>query len=339
MLPKIKNFYFKYEVSLSYLSLVLGFVIDSLTLTRIDRLRDIIWIATHILFASTAIIILNRFRNRPTMHFWMILLLQFAFGGLLSACLVFYFRGATLATNWPFLLILLVTFIGNELLKKHFEKLAFQISFLFFSIFSFAIFFIPVIFKKVGDGMFVVSGIVSLVFIGLVLLILYNLTRERFVQSGRWVLGSIVGVFALMNIFYFTNIIPPLPLMMKSSGTYYSIAKTSSDYILDGISSEEIHKHIFPAQRTMDKGNTVYAYSAIFSPANLNLTIIHEWQHWNEQERTWQTHSDITLAVKGGRDNGFRTYSLSSFPESGKWRVNVKTVSGSTIGRIRFQIQ
>ncbi|MBU0999412.1 DUF2914 domain-containing protein, partial [Patescibacteria group bacterium] len=85
-------------------------------------------------------------------------------------------------------------------------------------------------------------------------------------------------------------------------------------------------------------GKPVYAFSAIFSPKNLNLTILHEWQHYNEIQNKWVTESVINLSVIGGRDGGFRTYSRRFNLASGKWRVNIKTKQGQTIGSIRFNI-
>jgi hypothetical protein len=85
-------------------------------------------------------------------------------------------------------------------------------------------------------------------------------------------------------------------------------------------------------------GNLIYAYSAIFSPKNLNLTILHEWQHYDEIQNKWITGTVINLPVTGGRDGGFRTYSARSNLVPGKWRVNIKTKEGQTIGRLRFNL-
>lgn len=338
MLQKIKNWYGKYEVRLGYFSLLLGFFVDSLTLTRIDRLRDIIWIASHIFIASVAIILINKFSNYPKGRFWAKLVLQFAFGGLLSACVIFYFRGATLISNWPFILILIFAFIGNEFLKKHFEKLAFQIAFLFFCVFSFSIFFIPIMLNQIGDMIFLLSGLIALFYISLLVLIFYNNTRERFKQSGRWIFGSILGVYALVNILYFTNLIPPIPLMLKDVGAYYNVSKINGDYVLTGPANTFWNRHSI-RPKVLEIGKSVYVYNSIYSPANFNLPIVHEWQHYDDVENKWVTTRKINLSIKGGRADGWRTYSTSNASQIGKWRVNIRTTSGSVIGRVRFNIQ
>jgi hypothetical protein len=85
-------------------------------------------------------------------------------------------------------------------------------------------------------------------------------------------------------------------------------------------------------------GEPVYAYSAIFSPKGLNLTIIHEWQYYDGVQKKWITRETVNLPVVGGRDGGFRTYSERSNLTSGKWRVNIKTSQGQTIGTLHFNV-
>ncbi|MFA6520409.1 MAG: DUF2914 domain-containing protein [Candidatus Paceibacterota bacterium] len=49
-------------------------------------------------------------------------------------------------------------------------------------------------------------------------------------------------------------------------------------------------------------------------------------------------NQSVGLAVRGGRDGGFRTYSVRHNIRAGKWRVQVKTESGQEIGQIRFEV-
>ena len=85
-------------------------------------------------------------------------------------------------------------------------------------------------------------------------------------------------------------------------------------------------------------GEPIYAFSAIFSPKGLNTTIIHEWQYYDENQKKWITDRKINLPVVGGRDGGFRTYSKRPNLGAGRWRVNIKTTEGQTIGHLRFNL-
>jgi hypothetical protein len=82
-------------------------------------------------------------------------------------------------------------------------------------------------------------------------------------------------------------------------------------------------------------GASVYAYSAIFSPTFLNTTIVHQWQFY-EPNRGWTNMDHVDLNVRGGRDGGFRTYSVKKEITPGAWRVNVETPGGALLGRLRF---
>lgn len=341
----VRNWYARFERPISSLSLVLGFIFDAVTLKRVDTLWENLWILGHLLVVAVFMILIHLQEdeagseaNPGKIHFWYVNILQFSFGGILSTYLVFYFRSTDILSTWPFLLLLAIAFIANESMKRHYIRLSFQISLLFLSIYSFAIFLLPVLMHSIGVWVFLASGIVSLAAIALFIMILFYLTKDKFKESRKMILILIFGIFTLINFFYFTNLIPPIPLSLKDGGVYHSIQKkdngnydvTYEDYGWFG------YFKLYP-EFTEVAGNPVYAFSAIFSPKNLDTTIIHEWEHYDDEEG-WLTKSTINLPVVGGRDNGFRTYSVRSNLQAGKWRVNIKNIRGQIIGRIRFNI-
>ena len=85
-------------------------------------------------------------------------------------------------------------------------------------------------------------------------------------------------------------------------------------------------------------GHPTYVYSSVFSPTNINTQIFHEWQHYDDSTKKWVTKDRIALDIVGGRDGGFRTYSSETLADSGLWRVNVMTLRGQLIDRIKFEI-
>jgi len=80
----------------------------------------------------------------------------------------------------------------------------------------------------------------------------------------------------------------------------------------------------------------VYVYSAVFSPLSFNTTIVHEWQHDDPQTRAWTDKKRIELPVVGGRDGGFRDYSMKTGMAPGHWRVTLATFKGKMTRRVRF---
>ncbi len=342
----VRNFYGRFERPISSLSLIAGFVFDILTLKRVDTLWENIWILGHLLIVGTFIILIHTRRsdagdekNPSKAHFWFVNILQFFFGGILSTYLVFYFRSADIFVTWPFIALLVLAFIANESFKKHYIRLGFQISLFFLSIYSFSIFLVPVVIHKIGAGIFVFSGLMSLVLITLFLTILFYFAKKEFTESKKLIASLIVGIFIFVNFLYFTNLIPPIPLSLKDAGVYHSVQRNiEGNYVVTyedyGWTS---YFKLYPDFKEV-AGAPVYAFSAIFSPKGLNINILHEWQHYDEVQKKWTTEKVINLSVIGGRDGGFRTYSMRSNLASGKWRVNIKTEQNQTIGHLRFTI-
>lgn len=341
----VLKWYGKYERPVSSLSLIGGFVFDALTLKRVDEIWENIWVWGHIILIAIIMVLVNRIENNPgdeknpeKVHFWLVNALQFLFGGVLSVFLVFYFRAAELTTSWPFILILLVAFWANESLKRRFVRLTFQVTLLFLSIYCSSIYLLPVLMHRIGQDVFLYSGLFSLVLISFFLFTLSFVSREKFRKSKLYIYISIVSVWVSINFLYFTNLIPPIPISLEDSGIYYSIKKEGDVYFGEykylGLVS---HILLYPKISSIYY-KEVYAYSAVFSPTNFETEIIHEWQYYNENEKKWYTNNTVMLQIVGGRDGGFRTYSSQSNLNVGKWRVNVLTTSGQVIGRIRFNV-
>jgi hypothetical protein len=343
---KVTTWYGKYERPISSLSLVGGFIFDALTLKRVDMFWENFWILGHLFIIAFCIILANSLQNDPgdeadpeKWHFWLVNILQFFFGGLISVFLVFYFRSADLSASWPFILILAFAFWANERLKRQFVRLTFQLSLFFLSIFCCFIYLVPILIHKIGDGPFLIAGAFSLLFMLLFLHILVRFSREKFYNSRRAITSWIVIIFLSVNVLYFTNLIPPLPISLKDSGVYHSITKDKIGNYMASFEDYGWRSYLqIYTNYHYTEGDTVYAYSAVFSPSSLNITIVHEWQKYNEETNSWQTMDTFRLPVLGGRDGGFRTFSQKNGLSSGKWRVNVETLSGQVIGRLRFEI-
>ncbi len=345
-----RNFYGRFERPISSLSLIGGFVFDAVALRRVDQFWENFWVVVHLGIVAVCIILIHREENEAMdakdparAHFWFINILQFFFGGLLSTFLVFYFRSATLSVSWPFLLILALAFIANERLKHHYARLTFQISLFFLSLFSFAIFIVPVMFHRIGADIFLLSGFGSLAALAVFLLCLAFFSREKFKKSKNMLFLSVIGIFIGVNLLYFFNIIPPIPLSLKDAGVYHSLSRDDSGNYLAQAEQTTGFEQLLGYFSVTDEfhevaGDPVYAYSAVFSPTAFNTDIVHEWQFYDAATRKWTTVNRVHLSVIGGRDGGYRTYSIKENVMPGAWRVNVETESGQIIGRLRFDV-
>ena len=233
-LSHLKDWYEHNERRVSSLSLIAGFIFDSLTLQRVDSLFENLWSVGNLVVVGVCIILLHRHENESLpgedsrKHFWIFNIMQFSFGALLGASFIFYFRSATLSVSWPFLALVLVAMFANEFLKKHYDRLLFQILFLYLSIFIFLIYFVPVIIHRLGATVFLASGFLSLIVLWGFIKILGRFSKDDFKTNSRPVVISVASIFLIINILYFTNIIPPIPLALKDAVIYHFVCRTAS---------------------------------------------------------------------------------------------------------------
>ncbi|OHA81099.1 MAG: hypothetical protein A2675_00765 [Candidatus Yonathbacteria bacterium RIFCSPHIGHO2_01_FULL_51_10] len=340
------SFCLRHERVLSPAVFLGGFIIDNLTLTRID-----LWVSNAVLFsylaiAGTSISLANyyegrgaqsRFAARATVV--LELAMQFALGGLFSGYFIYYTKSASLAVSWPFIAVLLFMLIGNELFKKRYQRLGFQVGAFFFALFSFMIFFVPVIVGKMGVLVFLVSGVLSIVGIAAFLALVALLAPQRIRGGRRTLILVIGGIYLALNVAYFTNIIPPIPLALKSSGVYQGVERTATgDYELSGEQHSFFDRLKFYEEVHLTPGERVYAYSAVFAPTKLSTSVVHRWQYYNEGKRQWVTSTEVSFPVAGGRDGGYRGFSYKDAVFPGKWRVEVMTPQGQVLGQVQFVV-
>jgi hypothetical protein len=344
-----RDWYARFERPISSISLVGGFVFDAVTLTRVDLFWENVWVGVHLLIVASCILLIDRVENESSavingkdparLHFWLINILQWFFGGLLSTFLVYYFRAGSLSVSWPFMLLLLVAFVSNESLKHHYSRLIFQTSLLFLSIFAYAIFIVPVLVHAISVTVFFMSGIISLGVMALFLFLLNLAAREKFKKHLWQLIGVILGIFLGVNLLYYYNFIPPLPISLKDAEIYHSLTVNAPGRYTVTQEPPALW-NFFQTNESIHivAGDPLYAYTAIFSPALFNFPVIHEWQHYDQTKGSWATMSRIKLAVTGGSDGGWRTFSEVTPSAPGAWRMNVETVSGAVIGRIDFTV-
>ncbi len=345
----LKTKYTKYERQIGALGLITGFIFDWLTLRRVDLWRENLWLITLLFIAALGILTLNYYyRRQPTaragyqphsFHFWLIFIIQFSFGGLLSSFLVLYFRSAVLAVAWPFLSLLLAVFVGNEIFKERYAQMSYQIGVLFLAVFAFAIFAVPVLTHRLGYPIFLLSGLISLAFMAGFGFLLRLVDPAYYLVNRRLLTAIVLGIFVLINGLYFTNLIPPIPLSLKAVGIYHQVIRRPGgnyDALAETGHWSDLLRWYQPV--SWRAGQPLYAYSAVFSPTKLNIAVVHKWERYLEATGEWVAAGRVILPIIGGRDGGYRTYSYRSGLAVGRWRVNVETERGQLIGRIKFKV-
>jgi hypothetical protein len=339
---KIAHWFEKYEKHVGVALLVGGFIFDNLFLIRPDNFRDNISFISFLSASAIAIILVNVFK-KGIGHTISFFVMQFGLGGLFSMSLVFYSRGATFGANWPFLLLLASYLVGNELFKKRYALLISQIGAFFIALFSYLIFVTPVIIHRMDGWAFAISGVASLVVISAFIFIVLVVNPREVWKSRRGIVLTVMGIFAAINILYFTNLIPPIPLLLKDAGVYHSVVRSGSTYVValeppaSGL-SKYFSYFITPTIHIVGS-KPVYVFSSVFAPVDLNANLKHVWQHYDPKQKKWIVESTVSIPIIGGRVNGYRIYSLKSDLDAGEWRVDVETARGQIIGRVKFNVE
>lgn len=342
---KIKRWFLSHERHISSFSLLAGFIIDNLTLQRIDLLFENLILVSYLVISGGSIALYNLHKGGAFQSkildkagFLLPVAIQFAFGGLFSGFIVFYSRSASLLTSWPFLTVLVSILITGELVRTFYTRLHYQMTVFFAALFLFLIFYVPVITLRMNEWMFLFSGVLSLLFFSLFYRFLSLKIPQLVARHKKGIIVSISLVYLTINLFYFLNILPPIPLSLKDGGIYHSVLKTDAGYILEEEEGGFLDMfrpfariHIFP-------GQSVYAFSSVFAPTNLHIPIAHEWQYYDKEKLRWVTANTITFPITGGSDGGYKGYSFKTNIFPGTWRVNVSTERGQIIGKLKFKV-
>ncbi len=336
----------KYERHLAVAAMLAGFVVDQLFFDRIDLWRTQALLASYTIVCFASILALHAIEERalhghgrPRSRLVLPLATQFSLGGFWSAFVFFYGQSAVLPASWPFLLFLLAILIGNEYFAKYHERLVFTSILFSFALYSYAIFEVPILVGAIGTSVFLLSGLVAIGIFSLFTLLLRLLGRNRFGKDvWRIRIGSL-AVFLIINLFYFTNILPPLPLAARDVGIYHSVERVPGNYMASTEPESWLVRYLgLPPTLHVVEADSVYAYTSVFAPTKLNATIVHRWQWYDPQAGAWITRFALAYPIAGGSDGGYRGYSAAIMRSPGRWRVSVETADGRVIARLPFTI-
>lgn len=335
-----------YERYLSPLALIAGFLLDNFILfKRVDLWTSHLLLFFYLVIAALGIFLINliqtgQLKGESWLKFapFIPIVAQFSFGGLFSAYVILYSRSAAYATSWIFVIILAAFLLGNERFTRFYSRFTFQIGILFTVLFSFLIFYVPVVIGSIGPLVFLASGIVSLIIMAFFVRGMALLMPDLIRTHRRTLARNIGAVFVVFLALYFTNAIPPLPFALKDAGVYHSIEKVGDTYLLQAEPSKWYESYLrYNTVFHRAPGETTFVYSAIFAPTKFSTTILHEWEHYDENGEAWVRSATFGFSMTGGRDGGYRGFTLMDNIDAGRWRVNVKT-DNQIIGRISFTI-
>jgi len=334
-----------------------GVTYDTVTLTRIDRLTDNLLLLLYISLLGALIVLTARTdlaqaeapEILPDTHLVASFVkrarpyyphaIQFLLGGLFSAYTIFYSQSASLTGTAVFFAVLVALLVANELLRDRLSSFRLLVSLYALVCFSFMTFFLPVMTGVMHTLMFLLGAALSLGATYWVIRLVYEGLPARPTRELILVGAPPVVLVAVLVAFYFLHWIPPVPLSMKFAGLYHQIGKADGRYQL---SFEEGSWYQF-WKRSDDPfhgSGPAYCFTAVFAPVALETTIMHHWQHRpaGRSDASFHTTDRIPMTISGGRQGGYRGYTVKSRLDPGEWRVDVETREGQVIGRIGFDV-
>ena len=336
----------RHERSLSAVSMIGGFAFDNYAYRRIDLPNTQALFIGYLTVAGIAIVLLHLFATRardgkpmPRWHSILPMATQFTLGALWSGFLIFYSRSAVLTESWPFMLVLVAIFVGNEVFSRYHSRLVFTSILYAFALFSYFIVTVPIFTHTVGPFTFLISGLAAFSVFLIFLNIVRWAGREQWRSARLQVLAGSALVYATLTAFYFTGTLPPLPIALTDKGVFHFVKRVGEVYQAQGEAQDWLTRFGKPPVLHIAPGQPVYVYSAVFAPIKLSTQITHRWQHYNRVRHNWQTISRVSFTINGGRDGGYRNYTIQHKVWDGDWRVDVKNADGRIIGRIPFHIE
>ncbi|XKT75079.1 MAG: DUF2914 domain-containing protein [Patescibacteria group bacterium UBA2103] len=342
----IKEFIKKHERKISAGALLVGFLWDAITLTRIDYFFEVLVLGTHTSLIVLWILLIN-FAEGKKLTGWFFgtirsiapIFMQVSFGALFSALTIFYIKSASLTATIVFVLILLGLLIGNEFFRKRYQRFAFQFSILFIVLTSFFALYLPVLVGTVGAWVFILANVVSAAVIFILVEFLKFFVPERVNCSRNGLRISIGSISIILMLLYFSNIIPPVPLALKEKGIYHDIYRSGDTYVVQK-EKESLLDVVIPGKTIhYTDGESIVAYSSVFAPTGLETNIAHAWQYWDPENHVWIPQGRISFPISGGRDGGFRGYTEKSNLFNGRWRIEVVTKRDQVLGRMEFTLE
>ena len=349
MLKLLKSLYEKHKQHFLTIAFIFGFIIDNITLNRVDQLFDNMILLTYVVLAMGSMLVmygasagkLPEKINEP-LRKYAPLFTQYAFGGLFSGMLIFYGRSGSWLVSWPFLLIILAVIWGNETIRDRVQRLLYNVGMLFVGLFSYVVLVVPVVIGKMGAPVFVTSGILALVIMLLFVRVL-GWVVPKFISLHKRAIIFVIGIiFAGFNFLYFANIIPPIPLSLKSVGIYHSVIRFPENNIYELKYEEGAWWQFY--KRSDDifhptPGGNVFCFAKVFAPTKIQTDIYHRWEYYDDASKVWKEHFRMSYTIQGGADAGYRGYTSITNFHNGTWRCSVETGRGQVLGRETFKIR
>jgi hypothetical protein len=331
----------------SVIAFLSGFAFDALTLRRPDDPFDLFVLGVTLVALVGVVVLEQRVhlgRPVPTAirvrRAWVHAVAQFLLGALLSATVVLYARSGGVDRTLGFvaglvLLMLAVEFAGTRLRAE-----VPRVMLLCLAAFFLLLLVLPVIVGRLPSRpRLFLACMVAAGAIGLVVTAAVHADGPAGRLLGRvgrmataWVLlcGALVGMER-------ARVLPPVPLAVVDAAVVRDVAVSAGRYTLSyGAPSRWTPWRKDERHMVWQPGEAVWMFTAVFAPNGMTTGISHVWEHL--EGGAWVVADRIPYPMTGGRDGGFRGYTVKRTLKPGQWRVRVESGEGRELVRVPFEL-
>jgi hypothetical protein len=355
MVSPFKVLRYRLQAAFPALAFFGGFLWDSITLRGSLGVFDFLMLFGYLLVSALLLVLLGR-RENPAGHtfdsdpnpeqenpsrvsqiwLWMktrgpLFLLQFCYGSIFSALVIFYFLSSSYLPGFLVVLGLVILLCLNEFLESQYHR--FTLTWTLFGLCAilFLNFALPHLFHSIHSIWFYLSTTLGVLFVNVL---------KRFspiAQGALWPTYAMAGGLVFL---YLINAIPPVPLVKKEMLICRDLEKKELQYTakiekpkpLFFWRRSESHVHQMP-------GEKIYCFTSIFLPQGISCTLYHRWMFDDPKTNRWVEVSRISFPIRGGRMDGFRGFTYKRSLAPGDWKVRVETESGRVLGAIPFTVE
>ena len=327
------------------LAFICGFTWDSVTMGKVVSFYDLLLLTTYYFGAGLILILLVR-EIKPQWQNGFTFLIQFFFGGLSSALVVFYFKSSGSFYTFLVVIFLALLLVSNEFIAERYRSRTLTWTMFAACGTMYLNFLIPHVVHSIKPVWFYLSCIFSLSVVFAIHAIAYAKQREsitieikklQYLRDLRQMAPSLAVVAIIVALYQF-QLIPPVPLVLKESyickdfsnenGNYQCQAERQSLLRALGFGGDVIH--------TVE-GEKIYNLSAVFAPTQITVDLEQRWWLWNGQLGSWLASGVVPLPMVGGRKEGWRTYSyIQASSQAGDWKVETALKDGAVLSVAYF---